>query len=442
MWGFYKTGGAVKICILAAGAGGMYCGSCMRDNALAAALLRMGHDVTLIPLFSPTKTDTPDVSDRRVFLGGVNVYLQHASKWFRHTPRFFNWLFDRNWLLNLATKYGAGKPYSEMGDLAVDLLLGEEGHAVKELRRLLDFIRTDLQPDVVTLPNLMFMGAARLFHDELKIPVFCELTGEDIFLDALDEPQRTQACEIIRGQVGSISRFVATCDYYADRMADYLAVPRGRIDVVYPGLAKEFLDAIPATVPVQSGRPPTVGYLARICPEKGIERLVEAMILLREVPGMSNVQLRVAGYLGNRDEAFFERLKQKVDRSPLKGAMTYIGEVDQAGKIDLLSSIDVFSAPSVYPESKGIYVLEALAMGVPVVQPAHGSFPELVQRTQGGVLTPPGDAAALATALADMLRDHTGRAVYGARGRKIVHEQFTDTHMAEEMLKIYQEAKV
>ena len=432
----------MKICILSAGAGGMYCGSCMRDNALASALLRMGHQVTLIPLFSPTKTDIPDVSDKRVFLGGINIYLQHASKWFRRTPRFLNWVFDRNWMLNLATKYGEGKPYSGMGGLTVDLLLGEEGNAVKELRRLVDFIRDELKPDVVTLPNLMFMGASRIFHEELKIPVVCELTGEDIFLDVLEEPQRARAREIIRSRVGSVSRFVATCDYYADRMADYLAVPRGRIDVVYPGLAKEFLDAVPAVVPNRNGRALTVGYLARVCPEKGIERLVDAMILLRGMPGMSEVQLRIAGYLSKRDEVFWEQLKRRVESSALKGAMTYVGEVDQAGKIDLLSSIDVFSAPGVYPESKGIFVLEALAMGVAVVQPSHGSFPELVRLTGGGTLTPPGDAAAHARRLADMLRDDAGRATYGAAGRKVVHETFTDTHMAEQMLKIYQEAKI
>src|SRR5881394_1663230 len=88
-------GFVVKICILAAGAGGMYCGSCMRDNALAAALKRLGHDVTLIPLYTPLKTDAPSVSGKRVFFGGVNIYLQHASKLFRRTPRFLDWVFDR-----------------------------------------------------------------------------------------------------------------------------------------------------------------------------------------------------------------------------------------------------------------------------------------------------------------------------------------------------------
>jgi glycosyltransferase involved in cell wall biosynthesis len=224
-------------------------------------------------------------------------------------------------------------------------------------------------------------------------------------------------------------------------MSEYLGIPRDQIAVAYPGLPQEFLTAVSSPAPQSNGRPPTVGYLARICPEKGIERLVDAMIELRGMPGMSNVQLRCAGYLGKRDIAFFDKLKNRVERSPLRGGMTYVGEVDQARKIDLLRSVDVFSVPSVYPESKGIYVLEALAAGLPAVQPAHGSFPELLKKTGGGILTPPGDATAHAKALADLLQDRARRTTLGESGKRIVHEQFTDTRMAQQMLQIYQEAQ-
>ncbi len=431
----------MKICILAAGAGGMCCGSCMRDNALAAALMRDGHEVTLVPLYTPMKTDTPDVSTGNVFFGGINIYLQHASRLFRRTPRFLDWMFDRTWMLNAAARYGTDKPVSELGGLTLDLLRGEAGAMVKEVRRLSNFLKGQIKPDVVTLPNLMFMGAARIFREELKIPVVAELTGEDIFLDALSEPYRSQAREVIRERIGAVSRFVATSNYYAAQMSDYLAIPPEKIAVVYPGLAREFLAAVDGPSPKSNGRPPTIGYLARICPEKGIERLVDAMIELRAMPGMSNVQLRCAGYLGKRDAAFFEKLKGRVERSALRGGMTYLGEVDQPEKIALLRSVDVFSVPSVYPESKGIYVLEALAAGLPAVQPAHGSFPELLDKTGGGTLTAPGDATAHAKGLADMLGDPERCAKHGESGRRAVHEQFTDARMAQQMLKIYQEAQ-
>ncbi len=431
----------MKICILAAGAGGMYCGSCLRDNALAQALLRLGHEVTLVPLYSPIKTDTPSAASGPVFFGGINVYLQHASRLFRHTPRFFDWLLDRPWLLKLATNYGTDTPVAKLGALTLDLLHGDEGGSLKEVRRLSDFIKSDLKPDVVSLPNLMFIGVAGVFARELKIPVVVELTGEDIFLDALIEPYRTQVQAAIRAQVPHVAKFVATSDYYADRMADYLAIPRDQIDVVYPGLSREYLQAIPPGRPSHNGNPPTVGYLARIGAEKGIDRLVDAMILLRDQPDMQNVQLRCAGYLGKRDAKLFDTLQKRVENSPLRSGMHYLGQVDQQGKIDLLRSADVFSAPSVYPEAKGIYVLESLAAGTPVVQPAHGSFPELLARTGGGTLTPPGDAPALANALADLLRDPVRRAVLGERGRQSVHADFTDTRMAEHMLQIYQKAR-
>src|SRR5689334_6812147 len=158
----------------------MYCGSCMRDNALAAALKRAGHEVTLVPLYTPLRTDAPSQSDSQVFFGGINIYLQHASRLFRRTPRFLDWVWDRRWLLNAATKYGTSKPYSELGGLTLDLIQGEQGHAVKEVRRLAGFLREEIRPDVVSLPNLMFIGVARVFREELGLPVVCELTGEDI----------------------------------------------------------------------------------------------------------------------------------------------------------------------------------------------------------------------------------------------------------------------
>ena len=173
--------------------GGMYCGSCMRDNALATALKRQGHRVTLIPLYTPLRTEPQDASIGQVFYGGVNVYLQHATRLFRKTPRLLDWLFDRPWLLNMAGRYGSTTPPDELGGLTLSILRGEDGPAVKELRRLLQFMKADVRPQVVSLPNLMFIGVAPLLKKELGVPVVCELTGEDIFLDAIAPRDRADA---------------------------------------------------------------------------------------------------------------------------------------------------------------------------------------------------------------------------------------------------------
>lgn len=429
----------MNISILAAGAGGMYCGSCMRDNALAGALKRRGHDVTLIPLYTPLRSDQALAPTTEVFYGGVNVYLQHAVRLFRHTPRVLDWVFDRPWLLNTAGRLGAHTPPEKLAGLTIDILEGEEGAAVKELHRLVAFLKEHVRPHVISLPNLMFIGMARIFREALGVPVVCELTGEDIFLDAMKPGDRARVREIIRARAGDVSRFVATTDYYAAHMAEYLDLPRERVSVVYTGIAPEYFARRSETPAPPAPRLPTVGYLARICAEKGLSRLVDAMLILRTLPGMSDARLKVAGYVGGRDEKWYDALRKRASDNGLNGQVTWVGEVDQAEKMALLDSIDVFSVPTAYPEAKGIYVLEAMARGVPVVQPAHGSFSELIEATGGGLLVPPGDPQALAAALADLLRDGERRRQLGEAGRAACTTRFTEDRMAEDMMNVYQE---
>ena len=427
----------MKIGILAAGAGGMYCGSCMRDNDLAMALKRLGHAVTLVPLFTPLRTEHPAESVQEVFYGGINLYLQHVSALFRHTPRMIDWLFDRPWLLEFAGRLGAQTAPERLADFTVDILRGEQGNAQKELHRLVDFLKNHVRPQIISLPNLMFIGAAHLFREELNVPVICELTGEDIFLDAMRPDDRQRMQTLLRQRAGDVSKFVATSGYYADRMADYMGIGRERIDVVYSGVAKEYLAPLNGES-AYLGRAPAVGYLARICPEKGFDQVLEAMAELVELPGMSEVQLKVAGYLGSRDAKWAHALFQKLAKSKLRDSVTILGEVDLEQKLAMLNSIDVFTVPTRYPESKGIYVLEALARGVPVVQPDHGAFPEMIRHTGGGLLAPPGDATALAHKLAELLGNVPRRRAMGQRGRAAVAADFTDEQMARGMLKVFE----
>lgn len=427
----------MRICILSAGAGGMYCGSCLRDNALASALLRGGHRVALVPLYSPVRTDSPGVAIDEVFLGGINAYLQYASVIFRYTPRAVDWLFDRPWLLNLAGSYGAQTSPAKLGPFILSILEGEEGPQIKEIRRLARFIADELKPEVISLPNLMLIGLARLLRRETGAPIVCELTGEDIFLEAMAEPYRSQAKEIIRQRTRDVDQLVATSAYYAERMAEYLAVERSKITVVYPGVSREQIEAAPA-VAGANRRPPTIGFLARICPEKGLHGLVEALGLLRQMPGLGQARVRAAGYLGPAHRAWYESLRERIGREGLAEVFTYAGEVDLAGKLAFFDSIDLLCVPTTFQEPKGMYILEAFARGVPVVQPNHGAFPELISLSEAGVLVPPGDAQALAIALGELLNDPGRRAQLGARGRGAVAARFTDDHMAAEMLRVYE----
>ena len=426
----------MNISILAAGAGGMYCGSCMRDSAMATALKRQGHDVTLIPLYTPLRDEHPDASHPEVFYGGINVYLQHASRLFRHTPRMLDWIFDRPWMLNVAGKMGAQTSPKKLAGLTQSILEGQEGAASKELDRLVQFLRHTIKPQVISLPNLMFIGMARTFKEALGIPVICEMTGEDIFLDAMDGPDRQRIRQIIQSRAADANRLVATSQYYASHMAGYLEMPVEQIEVVPNGISSDYLTPLKDRKEKPSAAP-TVGYLARICPEKGLAQFIEAMKILLTFPDLQNAKFKVAGYLGKRDEKWFGDLSRQVAADGLADRFEFLGEVDLSAKLNMLDSLDVFTVPTVYPEAKGIYVLEAMARGIPVVQPAHGSFPELIEQTQGGLLVPPNNPHALAETIAGFLRDPARRQTMGRAGRAAVESSFTEEHMARNMMNVF-----
>jgi glycosyltransferase involved in cell wall biosynthesis len=436
---------SMSIAILAAGAGGMYCGSCLRDSALAGALKRAGQRVTLVPMYTPLKTEEATDGNGEIFFGGVNVYLQHALALFRRTPRSVDWLLDRRAVLKLAGRLGTQTPPARLGPITLSILRGEEGPTVKELRRLIEFLSAEVRPQVISLPNLMFIGLARSLRKALGAAIVCELTGEDLFLDAMSEPDRTRCQRSIRERVGDASALVATSGAYADRMGQYLGIERERIAVVHPGVPSEYVTGGTTTKatdhPFSSaqGRAPTIGYVARVCREKGFERLIEAMEVLHRMTGMGNVRLVAGGYVSPSDRRWLAGIIRRAKRWAPPGAIRYVGELDRTDKLRLLDRIDVFSVPTTYREAKGIYVLEAMSRGVPAVQPNHGSFPELIEATGGGVLVPPNDARALAEAIAGLLRDPARREQLGAAGRNAVRERFTDDHMAQRMLEVYRD---
>lgn len=423
----------MKISILAAGAGGMYCGSCLRDSAIAHALRNAGHEVTLIPLYTPLKTER-DMTTGEVFYGGVNIYLQNASRLFRKTPRMLDWVFDRPWLLKVAGSYGATTEPAELADLTVEVLKAEDGAASKELNRLVEFLRDSVKPDVICVPNLMFVGAARELRRRVGVPVVCELTGEDIFLDKMKPQDQGRMQRIIRERAAGVDRFVATSRFYADRMAPYLGLEPGAIDVVYTGLSPDYFTPAPA----HAKRPPTIGYVARQCSEKGLSLLIDAVASLRGRPNMWDVRLKIAGYVSPKDAKWVAALKKRATDAGLMDRIEWLGEVGLEQKLKLLDSIDVFTVPTTMAEPKGLSVLEAMARGVPVVQPNHGAFPELLNETGGGILVKPNNPDALADGLVELFYDDHRRRDMGRRAQQVIASRFTERQMAYNMLDVFQ----
>ncbi|MSU77290.1 MAG: glycosyltransferase family 1 protein [Gemmataceae bacterium] len=424
----------MRIAYITSGAAGMFCGSCMRDNTLAAELQRQGHDALLIPTFTPIRTDEANVSQSRVFFGGINVYLQQKLSLFRWTPRWLDRLLDSNWLLRYVSRFASRTPYSQLGELTLSMLRGEMGNQAKEIDKLIDWLEADHRPDVIVLTNVLISGMVHRMRDRLKVPVVGSLQGDDIFLDMLPKPARKQAIDLINAHCSEMQGFIATSNYYADYMSEYLRIPRERIDVVQPGI-KISSEKRAASVS-DRGALTTIGYFARICPEKGLHHLIDAFIHLKASPGAPPCRLRVSGWLGESYRGYFEEQKTKLASANLLRDFEHVDCPDHASKDRFMQSLDVMSVPTTYHEPKGLYLLEAWANGVPVVQPAHGAFPELIAATGGGVLVPPNDPVALADALRKLIENPAERRRLAQAGHDAVIANFTAETMARNTLKV------
>jgi glycosyltransferase involved in cell wall biosynthesis len=434
----------MKIVYLASGAGAMYCGSCIHANTLAAALVEAGQDVLLAPLYTPIHTDEPNVSIDRMAFGGINVYLQQKSPLFRRTPWFVDRLLDRPALLRwLGERAGSTRPES-LGELTVSMLQGEEGQQRKELEKLLHWLEREIRPDVVHLSNVLLVGVARQIRRRLGVPVVCTLSGEDAFLEKLPEPHCSKARSVLRERCGELDALVALSRYFADFMAAYLEVDRERIRVIPPGLNLEghraqFESPPPAPAGDSERKTVKIGYLGRICPEKGLHLLAEAFEQLADDAELPPLRLLAAGYLGPSDRPYLAGIESRLTERGLGDRFRCLGEPDRAAKIAFLQLLDVMSAPSVHPDSKGFSALEAWANGVPVVLPDHGAFPELVEDTGGGLLAKPGDPAALAGALKQLIQDPKRAAECGRRAQAAVRERYNSGRMAETVIELYGE---
>lgn len=424
----------MRILYLTGGAGQMYCGSCLRDNALATELLARGHEVTLLPVYTPTLTDEPNVSNDRVFFGGISVYLEQYFPLFRRTPRWLDRLWDSVPMLKLASRRSISTSPRMLGELTVSMLKGEHGFQRKEIDKLIEWLRKEPKPDVVSLPYTLLLGLAGPIKKALDRPIFCTLQGEDLFIDGLLEPYRSETRALIRSHLKHVDSFIAVSDYYARYMPRYLDVPPQKISMVPLGINLKGFEQR------ESGRrhPFTIGFFARLAPEKGLHLLAEAYQLLRQRIGKSEIRLEVAGYLAPEHRDYLHKIEKQLGQAGLGGEFNYRGVLDREGKIRFLRELDVLSVPATYDEPKGVFLLEAMACGVPVVQPRRGAFTEIVGRTSGGLLVVPDDPQALAEGLFEIYRDPVLGETLGNNGFRGVREHYSVARMADRALEVYE----
>jgi len=413
----------------------MFCGNCFRDNALVRALRNARHSVTMIPLYLPITLDEEDESaGTPIFFGGINVYLQQKSGLFRHLPKPIHQWLSSPQVLKWASGRAAKTRASDVGELTISMLRGEEGQQAAELEQLIAWLKEQSRADIVCLSNGLLIGMVRRLRKDLQTRVVCMLQGEDTFLDALPPAVRERAWNLLADRAREVDLFIAPSHYYAKRMGERLAIPAEKMRVVYNGINLEGFKHR-ETPP----NPPVIGYFARMCREKGLDTLIEAYLLLRKRNSIPKLRLNVGGGCGPADEAFVTELEEKLEDAGVLQEVQFRPNLSRQAKQDFLRSLSVFSVPALYGEAFGLYLIEAWASGVPVVQPRVAAFPELIEQTGGVVLCDPGNPEALADALEKLLLDPAKSHELGQAGREAVTRDFSMERMAERVLHKFEE---
>ncbi len=181
-----------------------------------------------------------------------------------------------------------------------------------------------------------------------------------------------------------------------------------------------------------------IGFAGRLVAWKGAQVLIEAARLLKEeifLPG--GWQIVIAGSGENQAGSNEMELHQMVERGGLQTVIKFSGFREQM--TEFYESLDIFVHPSIKPEPFATVVVEAMALGLPVVASNAGGTPEIIKDGENGFLFPSGDAQSLTGQLKILLLDKELRKRIGENARETVHSEFTEEKVTGQMETIYGE---
>ncbi len=423
----------MKIVHIVPGFGGtFYCGNCLRDSGVVASLKKAGHDAVTLPMYLPlTMNGQVNEDGIPVFYGAVNIFLKQYPV-FRHMPKWFESLMNSAPVLKFAAKKSGSTRASGLEDLTESMLLGAEGHQGEELQQLVDFLKYHEKPDIVHISNALLLGLAKKVRDEVKVPVVCSLQDEDVWVDAMHVDHREKIWQLLAEKAKDVDAFIAVSDFFAGVMQKRMSIPSDKLHVLHIGVNPSgYLYTQPST------QPQVIGFVSRMCEENGFEILIDAFIQLKENPAFDNLKLKATGGMTGDDTKFIDRQLAKLKKKDIIRDFEIQPDFTLSGLQHFFSSVTVLSVPVLKGEAFGLYQLEALASGVPLVQPELGAFPEIIRASGGGVTYTPNTASALTEKLTEVLLNPARLLAMSRSGRKSVEEQFNCNTLSGKMIEIY-----
>lgn len=425
----------MKILHLTPGSGGtFYCQNCLRDHIMIRALRRQGHDVILAPLYLPMYGGTESAeTSAPIFFGGISVYVREKIPLLKNMPNWMIRLLDAPYLLRQAAKREGSTNAAELGAMTLSMLKGPEGNQKQEFDRFVHWLKTQEKPDVIHISNALLLGFVPALREALDAKIICSLQDEEPWVQGMGAPYADLCWEAMTEQARHVSGFVATSQWYTDRMVARMGLDTGRVRVIYPGVD------IPETTPdFHNADPPVIGYLSRLNPAQGFEHLINAFMTLKKEDCFQGLQLRATGGVTPADTPFVDSIEKRLADVGMLEAVTMQREFHAAPDANFFSGLTVMSAPAVDGEAFGMHILEAMVRGIPVVQPDISAYPEIINASGGGLLYDPDDKNGLANALRTILTDHDLAQQLGKQGYEYAREYFCVERMANDMIAFYE----
>ncbi len=423
----------MQIIHIVPGSGGsFYCGNCLRDSKYIRGLKDAGADVIKVPMYLPLFADEHDLDDVPIFYGAISLYLKHAFPFLRKAPGWLDKILNSGPALKFAAHMAGSTNPKGLEDMTISMLLGEMGEQKKELDHLVDWIAEHCDADVIHLSNALLIGLAKRIKEKLDVIVVCTLQDENVWVDAMDENFKIKTWETMKERAHDVDAFFAVSSFFAKKMQPILDIPEEKLITHHIMIDSEDYKYINT-----SERPLHIGYLSRMCVSNGLGVLLDAFIILKKEEKWKDVKLILTGGSTGDDDQFNKDIRKKISVAGIQDFVEYHKDFEEDGRLEFLEKISILSVPVLEGEAFGLYLLEAMASGIPIVQPALGAFPEILEKAEGGIIYQPNNPEELCKALIDLLDDPEKLSILSKSGRVGIEENFNIHNQALETIEIY-----
>ncbi|MCZ4695414.1 glycosyltransferase family 1 protein [Ancylomarina euxinus] len=419
--------------IIPGSGGSFYCGNCLRDDKFHLAMKKQGHEVTKIPMYLPLFSDEHDLNEIPVFYGAISIYLKQLYPIFRHAPAWVDRLLNSGPMLKLAASMAGSTSAKGLEEMTISMLMGEKGKQKDELNRMVSWVSEYLQPDVIHISNALLLGLApRLKKEFPNAIIICSLQDEEVWVDAMNDSFRDKIWALMSTKAEDIDAFIAVSDFYAQVSIKKMKLPKEKVFTNYLGVDPEEYRYVAVNTKERN-----IGYISRMCEANGFDIMVDAFIHLKKDKAVDDVKLILTGGSTGEDKALIKQLRQKLREANLTDQVEFHEDFDGEGRHDFFSKVKIISVPVRNGEAFGLYLLESMASGVPVVQPKLGAFPEIVEKSNGGIIYENNTPEVLATAIKDLLNQEDKLQELSTSARKGVEEEFNIYTQSDKLIGIY-----